>query len=339
MAEEADCEIHDAFQEGGIDTLQLYRKNRIPRQVLTDTNYYILQCLKSPLGLHPSVFKEDNSKGANKLSIQESETLSKEYHNNTAKSKITSVNNESYILRLNIKTKRQRCEIHDGFINSLSSISKNGSNKYKDGEHTDITLGKERKGCPNIRTIGKIKASFGKLLRIGSLEGNVWKMIVPQKMCHLVHADSCFTSKGISTIKNPTTMSQVQLCEEKNGKTLHYNDSLILVDVFEDNSHIATLINYEVLDSDLKELIYHIKCVANFGFDHIIIIGETDYGMIFLDCYGRVFLWENESQMLWPLGNSPEEASKRLVKEIDQLRWFEDNGTVYEYITKWEDYY
>jgi hypothetical protein len=99
------------------------------------------------------------------------------------------------------------------------------------------------------------------------------------------------------------------------------------------------LANYKVLDSDPKKLICHIRCVADFGFDHIIIIGKTNYGMIFLDCYGRVFLWENESQTLWPLGNSPEEASKRLVKGVDQLRWFEDNGTVYEEITEWEDYY
>ena len=57
--------------------------------------------------------------------------------------------------------------------------------------------------------------------------------------------------------------------------------------------------------------------------------------MIFLDCYGRVFQWENMSQTLWPLGDSPEEASKGLVKR-DQLSWVEDNGTVY---AKWEYYF
>jgi hypothetical protein len=117
------------------------------------------------------------------------------------------------------------------------------------------------------------------------------------------------------------------------------NDPLILVDTFEDKSRIATLIDYKVLNSDPEELIHYMRRVAEFGFDHIIIIGETEYGMIFLDCYGRVFLWDDESQMLWPFGNSPEEAPKRLVKGKDQLRWFVMNGIVYEYITKWQDFY
>ena len=111
---------------------------------------------------------------------------------------------------------------------------------------------------------------------------------------------------------------------------------LILVDAFEDKSRIATFIDYEVLNGDLKELIYYVTCVAEFGFDHIIIVGEADCGMIFLDCYGRVFLWEDESLMLWPLGDSPEKVP-HLIKGKDQLSWFLENGIVYEYIVKWED--
>ncbi|PKK75688.1 hypothetical protein RhiirC2_863086 [Rhizophagus irregularis] len=81
-----------------------------------------------------------------------------------------------------------------------------------------------------------------------------------------------------------------------------------------EKSRIATLIKYEVLDSDPRELIYYINCVAEFGFNHIIIVGETEYGMIFIDCYGRVFMWDDESPMLWPLGNSPEEVPKQTIK-------------------------
>jgi len=130
-------------------------------------------------------------------------------------------------------------------------------------------------------------------------------------------------------------MSQMQLCEGKSGRTSRCNDSLILVDAFKDNSRIATFIDYEVREGDPEKLTYHIRCVAHFGFEHIIIIGKIDCGMIFLDCYSRVFLWENMSQTLWPLGDSPEEASKGLVKR-DQLSWVEDNGTVY---AKWEYYF
>uniref|UniRef100_U9U1Q9 Uncharacterized protein n=1 Tax=Rhizophagus irregularis (strain DAOM 181602 / DAOM 197198 / MUCL 43194) TaxID=747089 RepID=U9U1Q9_RHIID len=66
--------------------------------------------------------------------------------------------------------------------------------------------------------------------------------------------------------------------------------------------------------NDPRELIYYINRVAEFGFNHIIIVGETEYGMIFIDCYGRVFMWDDESPMLWPLGNSPEEVPKQTIK-------------------------
>ena len=315
------------------------RKNSIPIQVSTDTDYYVLRRLVSPLELRTSALKEDDSRGANQISIRESGTLSTEYNDNTARSNIASENknSEPHILKSSIETERQRCEIHNGFVDSLSaiSISDNGGGKYKDGENTDITLGKELGRCPNTETIEKLQASFGELFRIGSLGGDGWKTIVPQKTCRLVHADYHFTSRG-SIIGNPTIVSQMQLCEGKSGRTSRCNDSLILVDAFKDNSRIATFIDYEVREGDPKKLTYHIRCVAHFGFEHIIIIGKTDYGMIFLDCYSHVFLWENMSQTLWPLGDSPEEASKRIVKGVDQLSWFEDNGTVY---AKWEDYY
>ncbi|CAG8649057.1 11_t:CDS:2 [Paraglomus brasilianum] len=300
MAEGTDCRFRGAFQnEGGIDTLRSNRKNSISRQVSTDTNYYALRCLESPLELRASALKEDDSRKANQISIRESGTLRTEYSNNTARSKIASSNSGPHTLKSSIETERQRCEIHDGFA-----------------------IREELEGCPNTETIEKLRASFGELFRIGSLGGDCWKPIVPQKTCRLVHADYHFTSRG-STVGNPTTMSQMQLCEGKSGRTSRCNDSFILVDAFKDNFRIsiATLVDYEVLEGDPKKLTYHIRCVADFGFEHIIIIGKTDYGMIFLDCYSRVFLWENMSRTLWPLGDSPEEASKRIVKG----ELFEDN--------------
>ncbi|GBC44557.2 hypothetical protein GLOIN_2v1769868 [Rhizophagus irregularis DAOM 181602=DAOM 197198] len=65
----------------------------------------------------------------------------------------------------------------------------------------------------------------------------------------------------------------------------------------------------DVLDTDPKELTYYITCVAEYGFDHIIIVGETTYGMIFL-----------EAQKYAPFG--------------DKLAWFVENGVVREYIRK-----
>ncbi|RIA79226.1 hypothetical protein C1645_746045 [Glomus cerebriforme] len=340
MAEETNCRIYSTFQnEGKINTLRSYRKNSIPRQVSTNTNYYDLQCLEFPLGLCPSVFKEDDSRGANRISIQESETLNKEYHDNIAKYSFASINSEPHVFRSSIETKRKRCEIYDGCVDLLSINSERAGNNNKDREHTDLKVGKECKECSNQRTMDQMQTQFGKLYRNGYLGGDAWKITAPQESCCFVHPNSRFTQKGTSIIESPTTMSQVQLCKEKNENSSHCNDPLILVYTFEDNSHIANLINYKVYDSDPKELVYYINHVAEFGFNHIIIIGETDYGIIFLDCFGRVFQWDDESVKLWPLGNSPEEVAKHLIKGEDQLGWFVMNGIVYEYFRKWEDVY
>jgi hypothetical protein len=295
--------------------------------------------LESPLELRPSTLKEDDSSRANRLSIRESETLNREYNDNSAKFRFSSGNSEPHIFRSSVETERKRCEIHDGFVDSLSITNERGGSKDKEGEHANVTLGKECAECPNGGTIEKIQTSFGELRRIGSLGGDAWKTIVPQKTCRLIHAHSRYTEDESSSIGSQASMCQVRSCEGKNGRTSRCNDPLILVDAFEDKSRIASLIDYEVLDSDPKELIYYIRNVAKFGFDHIIIIGEIENGILFLDCYGRVFLWDDEGRMLWPLGDSPEEASKRLIKGEDQLRWFVVNGIVYEYITKWEDFY
>ena len=52
---------------------------------------------------------------------------------------------------------------------------------------------------------------------------------------------------------------------------------------------------------DPKEFIEstdYLESVAEFGFNHIMIIGEIDYGMVFMDCYGRLFQWEDMCQRL-----------------------------------------
>ncbi|RGB38640.1 hypothetical protein C1646_665222 [Rhizophagus diaphanus] len=82
--------------------------------------------------------------------------------------------------------------------------------------------------------------------------------------------------------------------------------------------HQRTMSQVPVLDSDPRELIYYINRV---GFNHVIIVGETEYGMIFLDCYGRVLcgMMIDESPMLWLLGNSLEEVPKQTIKGKDVL--------------------
>ncbi|PKC15820.1 hypothetical protein RhiirA5_407723 [Rhizophagus irregularis] len=83
-----------------------------------------------------------------------------------------------------------------------------------------------------------------------------------------------------------------------------------------DKSRIPKIIDFEVLDTDPKELIYYISCVAAYGFDHIIIVGETDYGMICLDCYGRVFQLDDESQFFVAIEDSSKKRKKIQLIEM-----------------------
>ncbi|RGB24204.1 hypothetical protein C1646_773411 [Rhizophagus diaphanus] len=207
-------------------------------------------------------------------------------------------------------------------------------NRVENGEYADIKVGIECGGCPNRRTITGLQSRFGKLLRIGFLGGDAWKPTTLSKTCHPVHAHSCYTEEGSSIIKHQGSMSQVPVHERTNRTASCHSDTSILVDKFEDISHIATLFKFKILDVDPKELTYYIKCIAEFCFDHIIIIGETNCGVIFLDCCGHVFLWDDENLLLWPLGDSPEEASKYTIKGKDRLGWFVENGIMYEYIKK-----
>lgn len=130
---------------------------------------------------------------------------------------------------------------------------------------------------------------------------------------------TCALSLYQSSIEHQRTMYQVPVCNRTDGSPSRGSGTLMLVDKFEDISRIATLFKLKILDSDPKELTYYIRSIAKFYFDHIIIIGETNCGIIFLDCYDRVFLWDDENLLLWPLGNSPEEASKYTIKGKDRL--------------------
>ncbi|RGB40465.1 hypothetical protein C1646_687788 [Rhizophagus diaphanus] len=107
--------------------------------------------------------------------------------------------------------------------------------------------------------------------------------------------------------------------------------SYMLVDTFVDESvrrNIASSIRCDLPANscDPEMLNHYYECVAEFGFNHIIVIGEMLYGLLFLDCYGRVFQWENMEQVLWPMGDSLEDSKSH----EDLVVWTVEDGVVYE---------
>ncbi|CAG8704961.1 7357_t:CDS:2, partial [Ambispora leptoticha] len=258
------------------------------------------------------------------ISCKGSGTLSRQDCGDGTKCTIPPSDNKSHILG----TKREDFEVHVRGVNSFRT-SDNGvveipeiNTSIKSENNKDIIV--EFKSCPNRRTIENLQASFGKLFRIGTLGGTTWTTEIQKEPCHYVLAHP-----GSGTKDDQESLTQVSKYEDQNGALC--DNKLLVVDTFENDSdrrNLASFIGCELpSDSgDPKGLQLYMMWAAKFGFNHIIIIGEIDYGMIFLDCYGRVFLWEDMCQMLWPMGNSLEEA--RLNDGKDNLYWILLNDEV-----------
>ncbi|EXX62174.1 uncharacterized protein OCT59_019539 [Rhizophagus irregularis] len=302
-------------------------------QISSDMAYHHIRYLGSTLDLCLPSFKKDYARDANKLCDNEFKTVSGKFDNNSTVSEITTSNCECNVLKRDFKAKRNGDKIHDGCVSSLSITGTEGLTSIKSKE--DVTMDIKLSNCSNCREIESLEAQFGKLFRVGSLCGYDWTGEILSQPCRLVHAHSRTTQESTSAIECQGTVRHLRVCDRTNCFSSGSNNSpnsLILVDTFEKSgrSQIATFISCKVnTNSDPKELVYYIANVADFGFNHIIIFGETYYGMIFLDCFGRVFIWEDTFQMAYPLGDSLKEAQNN---SIEGIAWFVENGIVYEYI-------
>ncbi|CAG8741279.1 18728_t:CDS:2, partial [Rhizophagus irregularis] len=335
MAEAFDQGIRGTFQNvRNNNTFQREGKKSTLNRLSSDIDIHHLGRLVYSLDLCLPAFREDEIKNANRLFNEKSGMLSRKLDNNSTESKFTTINCKHNVLKRD--SKRNSCEVHDGCFSSLQSTNELQGDKFESTKYADVVSGIRCGECPNRRSIGILQTRFGELFRIGTLGNNAWTTDgTPSETCRFIHAHS-FPTQESSTIEDKGTVSQVPACAVQNGKTLRYNNNSILVDAFgkSGRSRIGAFIGFKILkDSDPKELTSYITSVSEFGFNHIIIIGEIYSGIVFLDCYGRVFVWEDEGQMVFPLGGSPEEASKRSIGG-DKLGWFVENGNVYMYIKK-----
>ncbi|CAG8469798.1 11036_t:CDS:1 [Racocetra fulgida] len=86
-----------------------------------------------------------------------------------------------------------------------------------------------------------------------------------------------------------------------------------------DSFHVATSLYLKLQSESLQDdvicyvkedLICYIKEIKQYSFNHSIIIGECYCGMLFLDCYSRVFDLDSMMNVLWFLRNYFEIKSK-----------------------------
>ena len=122
------------------------------------------------------------------------------------------------------------------------------------------------------------------------------------------------------------------------------NNLPIIVDTIMNSNrcNIANSLGFKLHDEDQEDYISYIKEkligyieeVKRYGFDHIIIIGELNYGLLFLDCFGRMFCLDSLTSQLFLLGDCSKRM-ERVTKGLKTDEWVPwivdaDGGNVVE---------
>ncbi|RIA84476.1 hypothetical protein C1645_742289 [Glomus cerebriforme] len=234
--------------------------------------------------------------------------------------------------------KQQDRKVHVRSVSSLNTTPFRNNEKNDEGNATEDSEDESKEDenismdmfCPNGKRIRWMQTSMGKLLRIGTVGG------IERTKCKFVQPYDKYKEYD---------ESKASMCIMQEGCSLEESrrscDNSMVIEMFASESNrkqVADSVNQGPCEvSDLKDCIDansalndYVNEVQSYGFNHIILIGERDYGIIFFDCYGRVFELDTMSDALWPLGNSLEEATTKYW--TGEVAWgVEDDGTVFEF--------
>ncbi|GBB84370.1 hypothetical protein RclHR1_00110003 [Rhizophagus clarus] len=185
--------------------------------------------------------------------------------------------------------------------------------------------------------IQALSSQLGPLLRVNTPEGNAR---AGRKTCHLV-----LPNDRPKRWRNADDASVCQVLPSDgiDGVHGHRNNSPIVVDTImkSNRCYIANSLELEIYDEDQEDYISYIKEklissieeVMEHGFDHIIIIGKLHYGLLFLDCFGRVFNLDFMTDALFFCGDYLK-GVERITKglEIKWVPWIldRDKGIIVE---------
>lgn len=187
--------------------------------------------------------------------------------------------------------------------------------------------------------IQQLGPTLGPLLRVGSFEGSAWTKKWPKTACHLVNPDSVYKESD----EIEASMCKVQTCDENDDTNgFGRKNHLMVVDTIINlnRKSVANSFGQEIEDQNqindidyVKELKDYIEEISDYGFDHIIVIGERYIGLLFMDCFGRVFDLDDIG-CLWLRGDYfklVERNAKGLTIDREAYWTFaEDEGIVVE---------
>ncbi|CAG8670654.1 11666_t:CDS:2, partial [Ambispora leptoticha] len=190
--------------------------------------------------------------------------------------------------------------------------------------------------CPNQPGIQKLHTCLGQLLRIGAFCNSAWTKETPKTPCCLVFPDTQPENHA-----NGASLCQVSVGDKLTGSSC--NNPLIVVEMVDPSncSRIATSLGLDLHIETPQDVIRYVKehlfCyideVRGYGFNHIIIIGQRYCGMLFLDCYGRVFDLDNNNNILW---FHCDYFEKMTNKADFKVPWHVlDDGTLFDHTPKY----
>ncbi|CAG8467655.1 9529_t:CDS:2 [Rhizophagus irregularis] len=275
--------------------------------------------------------QESNSRETKGISLTKPGSSEETVHEDRTKKSIPSIYDKPYIQQ-NKEIQAQSFSLpitSETARNNEIKCKRNKSGDSKDevGEYDDISRGKS---CPNRARIESMQASMGKLCRIGvvgSDEGTKWTSCRFVQPCYRIGRDCTEiplhnVSESHECCNNSSMIIEI-IASESNRHQLAKS-------VHQGPCEVSNLTECMKVKAGYGEDLYDVR---NFGFNHIILVGKREYGITFLDCYGRVFELDRMSDALWPLGNSLEEAATK--PWTGEVAWdVDEDGVVFE----WEYY-
>ncbi|RIA98049.1 hypothetical protein C1645_813274 [Glomus cerebriforme] len=321
--------------------------------------HYRYQRIVTPYGATGQMTEESDTK----IPCQEVKTLGKQDSDNGASFERTSINDKPHDLnskkedqkitkkkkrktkrKENDTTEKKHCEtVHVWGVNPQWKGNNNANKKDDNPKQRSVSRIKSARDtsaavvsfecCPNKRAIQNLSPPLGELFRIGALAGTTWTSKDPITSCHFVLPNGFYPQiRPLQGIDNFTSVHKVPKDSKSYESHANCKNSLMVIEKIKNKSNarrIATLTQCDLLKEEIGFTDY-IESVKEFGFNHIIIIGERDYGMLFFDCYGRIFDWDAMSFVLWPIGEYSEIIAGK--SNTSQMVWgVEFDGTISEF--------
>ncbi|GBB94629.1 hypothetical protein RclHR1_23910001 [Rhizophagus clarus] len=233
----------------------------------------------------------------------------------------------------------------EDYTNHVQSISPQWENNVSDTNNQRVNSDRESKQNTStpivhpecLARIRGLSIQLVPLLRVNTPEGNARK----KEPCHLVLPDD---RPKISSFKDDASICQVSVSDGYDEENGYSSNSSVVIDTITkfNRCHIANSTGFKLYDKDQEDYISYIKEkligyieeVERYGFDHIIVIGELNYSLLFLDCFGRMFYLDSLTSELFLLGDCSKRM-ERVTKGLMTDEWVPwivdaDGGNVVE---------